>query len=74
MSQTRIEALKVIAEAQPDEPMVWYGLANEFAKLEKWEEATDALRRVVRLRLSDNFQSFYSCLRHFDFSCPLTES
>jgi predicted Zn-dependent protease len=38
-----------MAEAQPDEPMIWYGLANEFAKLEKWQEVVDASRRVVSL-------------------------
>lgn len=49
MSQARIEALKGMAEAQPGEPMVWYGLGNELAKLEEWEAAADALRRVVSL-------------------------
>ncbi len=49
MSQARIDALKVMAEAQPSEPMIWYGLASEFAKLEKWQEVADASRRVVSL-------------------------
>jgi predicted Zn-dependent protease len=49
VSQTRIDALSVMAEAQPDEPMIWYGLASEFAKLEKWQEVADATRRVVSL-------------------------
>ncbi len=49
MSQVRIDTLKVMAEAQPSEPMIWYGLANEFAKLEKWQEAADASRQVVSL-------------------------
>jgi predicted Zn-dependent protease len=35
---------------QPDNEMIWYGLANEFTKLEKWPEAVDALRNVIRIK------------------------
>lgn len=38
-----------MAGQQPDQEMVWYGLANEYVKLERWGEAADALRRVVKL-------------------------
>ncbi len=38
-----------MAEQQPDDVMVWYGLASEYVKLESWAEAVDALRRVVSL-------------------------
>lgn len=60
MSQERIDALAAMAEAQPDEPMVWYGLANEYLKLERWPEAADALRRVVRLNA--DYTSAYQML------------
>jgi predicted Zn-dependent protease len=39
-----------MARAQPDNEMVWYGLANEYFKLERWSEAADALRQVVRVK------------------------
>jgi len=49
MAEDRIKALLAIAEAQPEEVMIWYGLANEYVKLERWQEAVDALRRTVAL-------------------------
>lgn len=60
MSQQRIDALAAMVEAQPDEPMVWYGLANEYVKLERWAEAVEALRRVVRLNA--DYTSAYQML------------
>ena len=49
-----------MAETQPDEPMVWYGLANEYSKIERWSDAVDALRRVVRLNA--DYTSAYQLL------------
>src|SRR3979411_2243322 len=49
MAEDRIKALLAIAEAQPAEVMIWYGLANEYVKLERWPEAVDALHRTVAL-------------------------
>ena len=60
MLQQRIEALLSMAEAQPEEAMVWYGLANEYSKLERWREAADALRRVVSL--NPDYTSAYQML------------
>jgi predicted Zn-dependent protease len=60
MSQQRIDALLSMAEAQPEEAMVWYGLANEYSKLERWREAADALRRVVAL--NPDYTSAYQML------------
>ncbi len=48
MSQSRIDAFKGLLEEQPDEAMIWYGLASEYIKLESWGEATDALQNVIR--------------------------
>jgi predicted Zn-dependent protease len=48
MSQSRIEAFKSLLEEQPDEAMIWYGLANEYLKLEEWNEAIVALQNVLR--------------------------
>ncbi|HYE75131.1 MAG TPA: tetratricopeptide repeat protein, partial [Blastocatellia bacterium] len=30
--------------------MIWYGLANEYFKLERWSEAINALRNVIRIK------------------------
>src|SRR5215475_170769 len=49
MSQSRIATFKEMLLQQPDQVMVWYGLAIEYSKLESWSEAAEALRNVVRL-------------------------
>jgi predicted Zn-dependent protease len=49
-----------MAEQQPEQEMVWYGLANEYVKLERWDEAADALRRV--LKLNADFTAAYQML------------
>ena len=50
MSQSRIDAFTAMAQGQPDNEMVWYGLANEYFKLGRWREAADALREVLRVK------------------------
>ena len=50
MEQTRSEIFRQMAEAQPDNEMIWYGLASECLKEERWSEATTALRRVIALK------------------------
>ncbi len=47
--QSRIELFQEMTRQQPDDAMIWYGLASEYTKLESWSEAVDALRRVVTL-------------------------
>jgi predicted Zn-dependent protease len=60
VSQERIDAFKAMADQQPDQEMVWYGLANEYFKLERWDEAAAALRRVVEL--NTDFTAAYQML------------
>ena len=60
MAEDRLKALLAIAEAQPEEVMIWYGLANEYVKLERWPEAVDALRRT--LALNPDYTSAYQML------------
>jgi Flp pilus assembly protein TadD len=60
MAEDRLKALLAIAEAQPDEVMIWYGLANEYVKLERWPEAVEALRRTVTL--NPDYTSAYQML------------
>ena len=49
MAQSRIELFAEMARQQPDDVMIWYGLASEYTKVERWSEAAEALRRVVSL-------------------------
>lgn len=49
MSQSRIEIFEAMARSQPDDAMVWYGLASEYMKIEDWPQAVAALRRVVAI-------------------------
>jgi predicted Zn-dependent protease len=49
MTQSRIDVFTAMAREQPEDGMIWYGLASEYVKLERWSEAAEALRHVVRL-------------------------
>jgi predicted Zn-dependent protease len=49
MTQSRIDVFTAMAREQPEDAMIWYGLASEYVKLEMWSEAAAALRHVVRL-------------------------
>jgi predicted Zn-dependent protease len=60
MAEDRLKALLAIAEAQPEEVMIWYGLANEYVKLERWQEAVQALRRTITL--NPDFTAAYQML------------
>jgi len=50
MSQTKIDAFTAMLKDQPDNEMIWYGLANEYTKLARWPEAIEALRQVLRIK------------------------
>jgi tetratricopeptide (TPR) repeat protein len=50
MSQSRIDAFTTMTSQQPDNEMIWYGLANEYSKLARWSEAAEALRQVIRIK------------------------
>jgi predicted Zn-dependent protease len=49
MAQSRIDIFAEMVKQQPEDAMIWYGLASEYMKAEKWSEAADALQNVVRL-------------------------
>ncbi|MBI1766139.1 MAG: hypothetical protein HYR56_32445 [Acidobacteria bacterium] len=50
MSQSRIDAFTAMTQTQPDNEMIWYGLASEYTKLARWPEAIEALRNVIRIK------------------------
>jgi len=47
MSQDRIDALRGMLERHPDDPRARFGLALEYEKAERWEEAAAELRRYL---------------------------
>jgi Putative Zn-dependent protease, contains TPR repeats len=50
MSNSRIESLKTLLEKNPDNPLGRYGLANEYMKLEMYEEAISELNAYLELK------------------------
>ncbi|HZN11869.1 MAG TPA: tetratricopeptide repeat protein [Blastocatellia bacterium] len=50
MSHARIDAFAAMTRDQPDNEMIWYGLASEYSKLGRWDEAAAALRQVIRIK------------------------
>jgi predicted Zn-dependent protease len=60
MAQSRIDAFTAMLKDQPDNEMIWYGLANEYTKLENWPAAIDALRNVIRIK--PDYTSAYQML------------
>ena len=49
MAQSKIETFTAMLADQPENAMIWYGLASEQFKLENWAEAAKSLRQVVNL-------------------------
>jgi predicted Zn-dependent protease len=49
MVESKIEIFTAMLTEQPENAMIWYGLASEQFKLENWAEAAKSLRQVVSL-------------------------
>jgi len=49
MVQSKIEVFTAMLAQQPENAMIWYGLASEQYKLENWSEAAKSLHQVVTL-------------------------
>jgi predicted Zn-dependent protease len=49
MLPSKIETFTAMLAEQPENAMIWYGLASEQCKLELWAEAAKSLRQVVSL-------------------------
>lgn len=60
MAQSRIDIFAEMVKQQPDDAMIWYGLGSEYVKVEKWSEAADALRNV--LRINPDYTAAYQML------------
>ena len=49
MAQSRIDIFAEMVKQQPLDAMIWYGLASEYSKAERWSEASEAFQSVVRI-------------------------
>lgn len=45
----RLEQLRQLAAASPDDPLTQYGLALEYMSLERWDEAIAAFDQTLRI-------------------------
>jgi len=50
MSNSKIETLKALVEKNPNNPLGRYGLANEYLKLEMYEEAINEINAYLKLK------------------------
>ena len=50
MSNSKIETLKALVEKNPNNPLGRYGLANEYLKLEMYEEAIEQVEAYLKLK------------------------
>jgi len=48
-AEGRIEALKRMIETRPQDPRARFGLALEYERMERWEEAAETLRAYLGL-------------------------
>lgn len=48
-SRSRLEQLRQLAAAQPNDPLAQYGLALEYVQLERWDEALAAFDRTLEI-------------------------
>src|SRR5215470_15635655 len=60
MTRSRIEIFEAMLKEQPEDAMVWYGLASEYFRLERWSEASEAFRKVVQY--NPNYTAAYQML------------
>jgi hypothetical protein len=64
MVQSKIETFTAMLAEQPENAMIWYGLACEQYKLENWAEAAKSLRQVVSL--NQDYTAAYQMLRRVE--------
>lgn len=60
MATSRIDAFKSMLTGDPDNAVVRFGLANEYLKIERYEEAVEELERY--LRIADDEGAAYGML------------
>lgn len=65
MAESRIDTFKQMLESDPENTLVRFGLANEYLKAERYEEAIDALNDYLR-RADDEGAAFGMLARAYE--------
>ncbi|HEY0547132.1 MAG TPA: tetratricopeptide repeat protein [Pyrinomonadaceae bacterium] len=65
MAESRIDTFKQMLLGDPDNSLVRFGLANEYLKAERYEEAIDALNNYLR-RADDEGAAFGMLARAYE--------
>lgn len=65
MAESRIETFKQMLESDPENTLVRFGLANEYLKAERYEEAISALNDYLR-RADDEGAAFGMLARAYE--------
>lgn len=62
MSEERIQKFKKLLEKNPVTPLVYYSLANEYFKLNRYEETIETIQEYLKLK--DDEGAAYRILGH----------
>ena len=65
MDESRIETFAKMLESDPDNALVRFGLANEYLKAERWEDAIGALNEYLQ-RSDDEGAAFGMLARAYE--------
>ncbi|HEY0385465.1 MAG TPA: tetratricopeptide repeat protein [Pyrinomonadaceae bacterium] len=65
MTESRIEAFAKMLESEPENQLVRFGLANEYLKAERWEDAINALNEYLA-RADDEGAAFGMLARAYE--------
>ena len=65
MAASRIDTFRQMLESDPDNALVRFGLANEYLKAERYEEAIDALNNYLQ-RADDEGAAFGMLARAYE--------
>jgi predicted Zn-dependent protease len=65
MEESRIETFAKMLESDPDNALVRFGLANEYLKAERWEDAINALNEYLQ-RADDEGAAFGMLARAYE--------
>jgi E3 SUMO-protein ligase RanBP2 len=65
MAESRIDTFKAMLESEPGNVLVRFGLANEYLKAERYEEAIDALNDYLQ-RADDEGAAFGMLARAYE--------
>jgi predicted Zn-dependent protease len=65
MTESRIDTFKQMLESDPENTLVRFGLANEYLKAERYEEAISALNEYLR-RADDEGAAFGMLARAYE--------